>query len=167
MNFWSWIRRISHGLVRKFQCQNFIKNLNSNKNVQFSGSIGYLGKLVGSFCCGFASEFFGRRNSMILINIPHFITFYLFYNSKSMWEVFAATVLLGFGSGFMKAPCSTYISETSEPSIRGVLVSITTAAITIGPVIVLSLGAITEWRNISLYYCGIQLATTIALFFVS
>lgn len=84
-----------------------------------------------------------------------------------MWEVFAATVLLGFGSGFMKAPCSTYVSETSEPSIRGVLVSITTAAITIGPVIVLSLGAITEWRNISLYYCAIQLATTIALFFVS
>lgn len=59
----------------------------------FPGSIGYLGKLAGSFLCGFASEYFGRRNSMILINIPHFITFYLFYFSNSIWEVFIATTV--------------------------------------------------------------------------
>lgn len=75
------------------------------------GSIGYVGKLFGSIACGFASEYFGRRNAMFLINFPHLIAFYLFYYSTSVWKVFAANILLGFGAGYMKAPCSTYVAE--------------------------------------------------------
>lgn len=89
----------------------FLSQTMKNWMGNFLGSIVYVGKLFGSLSCGFASEYFGRRNSMILINIPHLIAFALFYFSTSIWEVFVANVLLGFGSGFMKAPCSTYISE--------------------------------------------------------
>lgn len=76
------------------------------------GSIGYLGKLVGSMTSGLVSEYFGRRNAMIFINFPHLISFYLFYNGTTMWEIFFAIILLGFGSGFVKAPSSTYIAES-------------------------------------------------------
>ncbi|XP_055309425.1 facilitated trehalose transporter Tret1-like [Sitodiplosis mosellana] len=130
------------------------------------GSIGYVGKLFGSLGCAFSSEYFGRRNSMILINFPHLIAFYLFYYSSSVWKVFIANILLGFGSGFMKAPCSTYISETSEVSLRGVLVSMTTMAITVGPLIIFSVGNLTPWRNIALYCCAVQIFTTIVLWFI-
>lgn len=78
------------------------------------GSIIYLGKVAGSIFCGFASELCGRRNAMIFINATHFITFYLFYYSDSVTKVFIANVLLGFGAGFMKAPCTTYIAEIRQ-----------------------------------------------------
>lgn len=81
------------------------------KSFDISGSIGYLGKLFGSLTCGYTAERFGRRNAMLLINIPHLIAFLLFYYSTSIWKVFVANTLLGFGSGFMKAPCTTYIAE--------------------------------------------------------
>lgn len=47
------------------------------------------------------------------------------------------------------------------------LISMTTIALTIGPLIVFSLGTILEWRNIALYCCVTQICTTIALSFVS
>lgn len=74
-------------------------------------SISYLGKMFGSFACGFASQYFGHRNALVLINIPQFIAFILFYNASSVTKVFIANLLLGFGCGFMKAPCTTFVTE--------------------------------------------------------
>lgn len=77
----------------------------------FLGSISYLGKMFGSLTCGFASEYFGRRNAMILISIPHLVAFCLFYYSSSVWTIFIANSLLGFGSGYLKGPSTSYITE--------------------------------------------------------
>lgn len=112
-----WLQINRHGSVRRIAIKMWKKTQTFVKNDFFSlcnlhtGSITYLGKLFGSLVCGFASEQFGRRNSMLLINIPLFITFGLYYYSDSVLEVFIASVLLGFTTGFMKAPTSTYISE--------------------------------------------------------
>lgn len=56
---------------------------------------------------------------------------------------------------------------SSETKIRGVLVSMSSIAITSAPLIVFSLSLVTSWRNISLYWCIIQSFTTVALFCVS
>ncbi|XP_031621657.1 facilitated trehalose transporter Tret1-like [Contarinia nasturtii] len=130
------------------------------------GSISYLGKLVGSLICGLSCELLGHRSSMILINFPHLVAFYLFYYSTSIWKVFVANILLGFGAGFIKAPCTTYVSETSEASIRGVLVSMTSISLTVAPLIIFSLGNLTQWRNIALYCSILQIVTTILLLFL-
>lgn len=106
----SWLGKCLHK-------NRLILSKNSNQLMLFfrhSGSITYLGKLFGSIVCGFASEQFGRRNSMLLINIPLFITFGLYYYSDSVSEVFIASILLGFSTGFLKAPSSTYIAETRQ-----------------------------------------------------
>lgn len=68
--------------------------------------------MLGSLTCGFSSEYFGRRNAMILINVPLFMSFFIFYYSTSVWQVFVANLLLGYGAGYTKAPCSTYVTES-------------------------------------------------------
>lgn len=148
--------------------------------------------MFGSFACGFASQYFGHRNALILINIPQFIAFISFYYASTMTQVIVANLLLGFGCGFMKAPCTTFVTEIryflrvvinktckilctclmnwiilSETKIRGVLVSMTSIAITSAPLIVFSLSLATSWRNIALYWCIIQSFTMVALFCVS
>lgn len=55
----------------------------------------------------------------------------------------------------------------SEVSARGVLVSFTSIAVTFGPVLVFSLSNLTEWRNIALYCCIVQIIVTITLLCVS
>lgn len=57
--------------------------------------------------------------------------------------------------------------SNSEVSIRGVLSSITTFTMTGGSLIVFILGNLTQWRNIALYCFVLQVAITIALYFVS
>lgn len=52
-------------------------------------------------------------------------------------------------------------------SARGVLVSFATMALTVGPVLVFSLSNLTEWRNIALYSCIVQIIVTITLLCVS
>lgn len=94
-----------------------LKNSTKNKknifkcSEKFPASINYIGKLFGSLSSGFVSETLGRRTAMILINIPHLLAFVLFYFSKSIWNVFVAVTLLGFGSGFLKAPSSCFVAE--------------------------------------------------------
>lgn len=66
----------------------------------------------------------------------------------------------------MKSPSSTYVSETSEVSLRGILISMTTLAISTGPLIVYFIANMTTWRNIALYFCIVQIITTISFFFV-
>lgn len=80
----------------------------------FTASISYIGKLFGSLSSGVVSESFGRKNSMLLINIPHLMAFLLFYFSTSIWNVFVAVTLLGFGSGFLKAPSMCFVAEIRQ-----------------------------------------------------
>lgn len=134
--------------------------------VSWLAGINYIGKLFGSLSSGFVSETLGRRTAMLLINIPHLLAFLLFYFSTSTWNVFVAIILLGFGSGFLKAPSSCFVAEISEVSIRGILISMSTIALTVGPLIIFSLGALTAWRNIALYCGVIQILTTILLCFI-
>lgn len=68
-------------------------------------------QLVGALCSGWLAGPLGRKKAMILVNIPHFIGWVLLCYSKSLTELFAATILLGVGTGLMEAPTVTYIGE--------------------------------------------------------
>lgn len=53
---------------------------------------------------------------MFIVNIPHIIAWGLLYFSKSLTQIFTATVILGLGTGLMEAPTITYIGEISYDS---------------------------------------------------
>lgn len=133
----------------------------------FSGGFVCLGKMIGGISCGFVSRCIGYRNALIFVNIPQFLSFYLFYYSSSVWMILIATFLLGFGCGFIKAPCSSYVTEISETKVRGILLFVASISMSIAPLLIFVLGNLTTWRNIAFCWCIIQAITTIALFCVS
>lgn len=53
----------------------------------------------------------GRKRAMFIVNIPHVIAWIMMYRATSIFEVFAANVLLGLGVGLMEAPIITYVGE--------------------------------------------------------
>lgn len=78
---------------------------------RFPGSTAYLTKLVGGLMCGWVSDPLGRKNAMLMVNVPVMISWALFYYSKTVTQIFIANCLLAFASGFMKTPCVTYTGE--------------------------------------------------------
>jgi SP family facilitated glucose transporter-like MFS transporter 8 len=72
---------------------------------------------------GLIVEFFGRKLSMILVNIPFLIGWLLYAFSHSIPMLFAANIILGMGIGFMEAPIMTYLGETCQPKVRALITS--------------------------------------------
>lgn len=60
---------------------------------------------------GWIMEPLGRKRAMFIVNIPHVIAWIMMYHATSIFEVFAANVLLGLGVGLMEAPIITYVGE--------------------------------------------------------
>lgn len=66
---------------------------------------------MGSVLSGIILEPLGRKRSMILVNIPHIIGWFMLHFAGSLEEMYTAAILLGLGVGFMEAPIVTYVGE--------------------------------------------------------
>lgn len=53
----------------------------------------------------------GRKRSMILVNIPFAIGWYMLYRATAVWEIFFGFAMQGLAIGLMEAPIVTYLGE--------------------------------------------------------
>lgn len=65
----------------------------------------------GAVFSGPLVDFFGRKKANFLANIPHLIAWTLLYNATNIPTLFAASALLGLGTGVMEAPINAYVGE--------------------------------------------------------
>ncbi|XP_035776350.1 facilitated trehalose transporter Tret1-like [Anopheles albimanus] len=150
-----------------------IKNRSPDEFLHFTpqqaswfGSIAYICQPVGSVLSGIILEPLGRKRSMILVNIPHIIGWFMLHFAGSLEEMYTAAILLGLGVGFMEAPIVTYVGEICQPSIRGILTSCAGVAVMLGFFMVYLLGTVTTWRTTAAICASIPIATMIAICFV-
>lgn len=61
------------------------------------GSIPFICQPIGSVISGTVLEPLGRKKSMLLVNIPHLLGWYLFYTAISLPVLFLAAILMGLG----------------------------------------------------------------------
>lgn len=138
----------------------------SPQQASWFGSIAYICQPVGSVLSGIILEPLGRKRSMILVNIPHIIGWFMLHFAGSLEEMYTAAILLGLGVGFMEAPIVTYVGEICQPSIRGILTSCAGVAVMLGFFMVYLLGTVTTWRTTAAICASIPIATMIAICFV-
>uniref|UniRef100_A0A182R125 Major facilitator superfamily (MFS) profile domain-containing protein n=1 Tax=Anopheles farauti TaxID=69004 RepID=A0A182R125_9DIPT len=138
----------------------------SPQEASWFGSIAYICQPVGSVLSGIILEPLGRKRSMILVNIPHIIGWFMLHFAGSLEEMYTAAILLGLGVGFMEAPIVTYVGEICQPSIRGILTSCAGVAVMLGFFTVYLLGTVTTWRTTAAICASIPIATMIAICFV-
>lgn len=50
----------------------------------------------------FSVDYLGRRRTMMIVNIPYALAWFMMYNASSVWQIFVANSLLGFGIGLME-----------------------------------------------------------------
>lgn len=77
-----------------------------------TGSISYLSKLLGCVFSGWITEYFGRKKTLFMVNIPFAVSWWLLYSSTTLLQIFIGNTLLGLAVGLLKAPNFAYIGET-------------------------------------------------------
>jgi sugar porter (SP) family MFS transporter len=109
-----------------------------------------IGGLIGSMANSYMSERFGRRDSMILMNINFFVGAILLSLATSAAQFAIGRIFVGVGSGFMTCVIGIYVAEISPPKYRGALTSLLQLFTTLGIVIImlisLGLSSSVGWR---------------------
>ncbi|KAJ4449191.1 hypothetical protein ANN_00588 [Periplaneta americana] len=128
------------------------------------GSIAYIVEPIGSVLSGTITEFFGRKWSMILVNLPFLVGWILYSVSYSLTMLYVSNVIIGIGIGFMEAPIMTYIAETSQPDIRVILTSIPSIVVQSSFFIAYALGMLTSWRTTAAICVSFPIIASIYVF---
>lgn len=74
-------------------------------------SLLYISQPVGCVFSGWLTDRLGRKNAMILVNVPHIGAWLLIHFATEVREIYAAAIILGLGIGVMETPVVTYIGE--------------------------------------------------------
>ncbi|XP_026807795.1 facilitated trehalose transporter Tret1-like [Rhopalosiphum maidis] len=114
------------------------------------GSILFIIHPFGCFLSGILQERFGKKNCMILANIPSIIGWTLLYLAHSSFFLYASTLLMGFSIGVGAGAVHAYVGEITEPRLRGAMASLTNTAALFGIMITFTLSSLFDWRTVAL-----------------
>lgn len=93
------------------------------------------GALVGSGLSGRFSDWFGRRNVLLITALIFIVGTLASSWSPNMWVLMLSRAVIGIAIGIASFVSPLYISEISPPHFRGALVSLNQLAITLGIVL--------------------------------
>nr|XP_018911771.1 PREDICTED: facilitated trehalose transporter Tret1-like [Bemisia tabaci] len=133
-------------------------SLNSSET-SWLGSLPSICHLIGSLASGLFQEQFGRKGSMVLVNIPFLCSWLLLYHAESVLALYIAFITMGLCAGFCEAPLHSYCGEIAEPRLRGTLSTLCVAATILGAVFMYLLGYFFEWRMAALISSGVPVIT--------
>ncbi|CAO3591659.1 unnamed protein product [Absidia cylindrospora] len=112
-----------------------------------------VGGLLGAIASAPLARKFGRRDSMMIMNVTFFIGAILLSTSTSSAQFSIGRIFVGLGSGFMTVVVSLYIAEISPPKYRGALGSVLQLFVTCGILIIecigLGLSSPVGWRVVT------------------
>ncbi|XP_072152636.1 facilitated trehalose transporter Tret1 isoform X2 [Bemisia tabaci] len=133
-------------------------NMNDDQASWF-GSIIFFAHPIGALISGYLQERFGRRGSMILVNVPVLAAWLTLYAADSVYQLHLVSVLMGLCVGFCEAPLHSYIGEIAEPHLRGTISTLVCISGHTGGVLLHVLGYLAQWRTTALF-CGAVPAIT-------
>jgi MFS transporter, SP family, galactose:H+ symporter len=95
-------------------------------------SVILIGAIIGSIIGGIIADRVGRKNTLILTSLLFCIGTFTLVFADDFSELIIGRILSGFGVGIASIVVPLYISEMSESSYRGALVSMNQLAIVTG-----------------------------------
>ncbi|XP_046434920.1 facilitated trehalose transporter Tret1-2 homolog [Neodiprion fabricii] len=108
----------------------------------------------GCWISGAMMEKFGRRTSLLLFSPVFFIGWLIVGLAPSLVWLLVGRVVIGFCTGIMGPLSPVFIAETSEPRLRGILLSGISLAIAVGILVSHIFGTWLHWR-LSAIMCGV------------
>ncbi|XP_058803815.1 facilitated trehalose transporter Tret1-like [Phymastichus coffea] len=114
------------------------------------GSIMPLSALVGGIVGGPLIENVGRRNTILSLSAPFFLSWLLIGFARNVGMVLAGRSLGGFCVGVITLAMPVYLGETIQPEVRGTLGLLPTAFGNIGILLCFTVGMFLNWWQLAL-----------------
>ncbi|XKL64296.1 hypothetical protein PGB90_004382 [Kerria lacca] len=132
----------------------------NNQQASWVASLSLLGALFGAIFGGLAMKY-GRKNVLLATAVPFSISWILTLFAINVEMMYATSFIAGFCCAIILTVSQVYISEISDPNIRGCLSAILKVFNQVGVLISFIMGAYLNWRQLAM---AISLAP-VALFF--
>lgn len=95
---------------------------------------------------GFIMDSIGRRNTLILLEIPVIVGWLLIASATNLSMIYCGRLLVGFGSGLVTAPSRVYTGEVTQPHLRGMLGALASVGVSFGVFLEYILGTVFKWN---------------------
>lgn len=132
----------------------------------FIATCAYIAQPIGALLSGPLSDRIGRRKTLLLLTIPLTITWIVLGFAQSFPLICVGFTLIGFCMGLKETPAITYVSEISEPSIRGAMITMGLLSHQAGFLVVFGFGIIFSWRQVALICALFPLSCFVTVLFV-
>lgn len=127
-----------------------------DKNIaSWVSSIPPFGAFFGSLVAFPLMHKIGRKYTVMLTSPIWAISWVLIATAHDWKILLLARMLSGFGAGLTLPSAQIYVSECSDPKIRGVIGSLPSLSMSVGILVTYILGKYVEWRILAWVCCGI------------
>ncbi|XP_058054248.1 facilitated trehalose transporter Tret1-2 homolog [Anopheles bellator] len=158
------------GLVRGYSApavpsmQDTMPELLPTKSIaSWVSSIPPFGAFFGSLVAFPLMHRIGRKYT-VLIASPLWATSWVLVATATDWHVlFAARMMMGFAAGLSLPAAQVYVTECSDPKIRGVIGSLPALAMSFGILVMYVMGKFFEWRQLAWICCGMSCCLFLAV----
>lgn len=118
---------------------------------------------IGSISTAFITQRVGSRLVMLWCSILY-VSIWLSYSfSTSTTMLMTARILYTLTRGALKTPTSTYVTEISEPRLRGSFLATCHLAATFGTFFSLLMGSLLYWRTVALINIAFPIVSLIVV----
>ncbi|XP_075211824.1 facilitated trehalose transporter Tret1-like isoform X1 [Lycorma delicatula] len=122
----------------------------TREQISWFSSINLICVPLGCILSGILTQPFGRKPSMMAINIPFMFAWLIYHYATSVGMLYAAVALTGFSGGVLEAPVLTYVAEITTPQLRGMLSATASMVVILGVFVQFIFGSFVHWRTIAL-----------------
>ncbi|VVC37016.1 Sugar/inositol transporter,Major facilitator superfamily domain,Major facilitator, sugar transporter- [Cinara cedri] len=168
-NTWQWgcgrtimsavaahVNSISVGMCQGFSAVLLPQLLDSNSSIfvdsaeaSWIASLGVISNPLGALMSGFFMQILGRKTTVQLTAIPFLIGWTMIGLSTDLTNLCLGRFVSGVAVG-MSSACYVYVAEVSLAKHRGVLSAFGPICVSIGVLIVYSLGSVMPWQVVSM-----------------
>ncbi|XP_063389255.1 facilitated trehalose transporter Tret1-like [Cydia fagiglandana] len=121
------------------------------------GSLLYIGCIIGPYITGYFSNIIGRKPCLLIGGVVTAFSFILVIFTGNLTMIFAVRIIKGFGIGIIAVGNIVYIGEIASKNIRGILLTATGIAGTLGTLIIFSVGPYVSYKGTGWLGLGLTL----------
>ncbi|XP_041984006.1 facilitated trehalose transporter Tret1-like, partial [Aricia agestis] len=140
--------------------------LQNESSISWIASIAVLPLAPCCFIGGLLIEKFGRRRTLGTLGIPFFIGWIVVILSSSLAEMLIGRFINGCSIGIMMPSMSVFISESTSPKLRGMLLSLLPFSFALGIFISHLIGTWVSWQWTAIISAIFPLTSVFILLFV-
>lgn len=100
---------------------------------------------------------YGRKSTFQVMNVPLVIGWMILYFSENIYGLLLGRIVTGFCVGLLTTPVPVYISEITQPTYRGLLLSAQSTAVAFGILMPHALGVYLKWDLVAMICISIPI----------